>query len=255
MADRELILRPGERLDDLQNGGLALIQRPDAFCFGTDSVLLADFAAPKKRDRAIDLGCGTGAIATLMAAHCPNLCVDAVELQPEAADMAARSARYNGLDDRLHVYCMDAREAWRHMGREAYTLVVCNPPYGKAGGGPRRAGSAQQTARCEDELDCHELCRTAFALLRAGGRLCVVFPAVRAFEMMQAMQAHRLAPKRIRTVQGVEGRAPRLVLLEAVKDGGSGLAWMPPLILQRADGTHTPEWERIYLRDPHSNAR
>ncbi len=37
---------PGERLDDLQCGGYRLIQRPDAFRFGTDSVLLADFAAP-----------------------------------------------------------------------------------------------------------------------------------------------------------------------------------------------------------------
>ena len=41
-------LKPGERLDDLQHSGLRLIQHPDAFRFGTDSVLLADFAAPKR---------------------------------------------------------------------------------------------------------------------------------------------------------------------------------------------------------------
>ena len=61
------LLLPGERLDDLQCGGYRLIQRPDAFRFGTDSVLLADFAAPRPRTRAVDLGCGTGAVATLMA--------------------------------------------------------------------------------------------------------------------------------------------------------------------------------------------
>ena len=75
-------LKPGERLDDLQCGGLMLIQRPDVFRFGTDSVLLADFAAPRRKDSAVDLGCGTGAIALLMAAHRPGLRVDAVELQP-----------------------------------------------------------------------------------------------------------------------------------------------------------------------------
>lgn len=84
-------LLPGERLDDLQCGGYRLIQRPDAFRFGTDSVLLADFAAPRPRTRAVDLGCGTGAVAMLMAAHEPGLCVDAVELQPDIADMARRS--------------------------------------------------------------------------------------------------------------------------------------------------------------------
>ena len=39
---------PGERLDDLEINGFRLIQRPDAFRFGTDSVLLAHFAAPRR---------------------------------------------------------------------------------------------------------------------------------------------------------------------------------------------------------------
>ena len=103
------LLLPGERLDDLQCGGYRLIQRPDAFRFGTDSVLLADFAAPRPRTRAVDLGCGTGAVATLMAAHEPTLTVDAVELQPDVADMARRSVRLNRLEDRVSVFAGDMR--------------------------------------------------------------------------------------------------------------------------------------------------
>ena len=33
-------LRPGERLDDLQLGGLELIQNPSKFCFGVDAGLI-----------------------------------------------------------------------------------------------------------------------------------------------------------------------------------------------------------------------
>ena len=40
-------LRPGERLDDLQLGGLELIQNPSKFCFGVDAVFLSDFAKVK----------------------------------------------------------------------------------------------------------------------------------------------------------------------------------------------------------------
>ena len=36
-------IRPGERLDDLQIGGLELIQDPEKFCFGVDAVFLSDF--------------------------------------------------------------------------------------------------------------------------------------------------------------------------------------------------------------------
>lgn len=132
-AAPEVLLRPGERLDDLQWGGLRLIQRPDAFRFGTDSVLLADFAAPKRTDRAADLGCGTGAIATLMAAHCPGLRVDAVEIQPEIADMARRSVALNHMEEQICVHEGDLRDCWRALGAQSRTLVVCNPPYGRDG--------------------------------------------------------------------------------------------------------------------------
>ena len=52
------LLRPGERLDDLETNGFRLIQRPDAFRFGTDSVLLAHFAAPRRNERVVDLDNG-----------------------------------------------------------------------------------------------------------------------------------------------------------------------------------------------------
>lgn len=242
----EIVLRPGERLDDLQNSGYRLIQRPDAFRFGTDSVLLADFAAPKKTDRAVDLGCGTGAIATLMAIHCPLLHVEAVEIQPEIADMTRRSVQLNNMDDRIGVHEMDMREAWRTLGAEKYSLVVCNPPYGREGGGLLSASDTKRIARHEGDLTPGDVARSASRLLKSGGRFCVVYPAPRAYEMMRAMDENRLAPKRIRTVHGVEGRAPKFVLMDAVKDGGAMLHWLEPLVLRNADGSFTAEWRRIY---------
>ena len=239
-------LRPGERLDDLQLGGLKLIQRPDAFRFGTDSVLLADFASPRPGDRAVDLGCGTGAIALLMAGHRPGLHVDAVEIQPEIADMARRSVQMNGLEETVTVHEMDMRNAWRVIGAGLRSLVVCNPPYGRSGAALESVADAKRIARHEGDLTPGDIARSAMMLLKNGGRFCVIYPAPRAFEVMQAMQENHLAPKRIRTVHGVEGRAPKFVLMDAVKGGGSGLHWLEPLVLRHADGSFTPEWHRIY---------
>lgn len=243
-------LRPGERLDDLQCGGLMLIQRPDVFRFGTDSVLLADFAAPRRKDTAVDLGCGTGAIALLMAAHMPGLRVDAVELQPEVADMARRSVALNRMEDRVNVLTLDLREAWRELGVGRRSLVVCNPPYGRRGAALESAGDAKRVARHEGDLTPAELARAAELLLKSGGRFCCVYPAPRAYELMRAMDDHRIAPKRVRAVQGVAGRAPKQVLIEGVRDGGEGLHWLPPLILRDPDGGFTDEWHRIYDERP-----
>lgn len=239
-------LKEGERLDDLQCKGMKLIQRRDVFRFGTDSVLLADFANPHKRDRVVDLGCGTGAIALLMAGHRPEIPVEAVELQPEVADMARRSVALNGMEDRVRVHNIDMREAWRALGAGLYTLAVCNPPYGRRGAALESAADARRIACHEGDLTPDDVARSAAMLLKNGGRLCVIYPAPRAFEMMRAMHANRLAPKRLRTVHGAEGRAPKFVLMDAVKGGGEGLHWLEPLVLRGKDGSFTDEWHRIY---------
>ena len=239
-------LLPGERLDDLQCDGLKLIQRPDAFRFGTDSVLLADFAAPRKGDRAVDLGCGTGVIALLMAGHQPGLTVEAVEIQAEIADMARRSVALNGMEDRVRVHAMDMREAWRTLGAGRHSLAVCNPPYGRSGAALESRNESKRIARHEGDLTPADLAHAAAMLLKNGGRFCAVYPAPRAYELMRAMDGAGIAPKRLRTVHGVAGRAPKFVLLEGVKQGGEGLHWLSPLVLRDENGEFTEEWHRIY---------
>jgi len=242
----DAILLPGERVDDLQCGGYRLIQRPDAFRFGTDSVLLADFAAPKPRGRAVDLGAGTGAIATLMAAHRPDLLVDAVEIQPEIADMLRRSVFMNGLGGRIRVFEMDLRAAPDALGYGAYELVVSNPPYGRSGGALESGRRAQRIARHEGDLTPADVANSAARLLKNGGRFAVIFPAPRALEMMEGMDRSGIAPKRVQTVHGMPGRAPKFLLMDGVRGGGPGLHWLPPLVLRNEDGTFSDEWRRIY---------
>ncbi len=242
----EFELKAGERLDDLQLNGLKVIQRADAFRFGTDSVLLAHFAAPRRGEVAADLGCGTGAIALLMAGHQPHMTVDAVELQPDIADMASRSVAINGMSERVRVHCGDMRGIWRALGAGRYSLVVCNPPYGRSGAALESLNEAKRLARHEGDLTPFTVAEAAGRLLKNGGRFCAVFPAPRSYELMRAMDDAGIAPKRIRTVHGVEGRAPKFVLLEGVRQGGEGLHWLTPLTLRRADGSFTDQWHEIY---------
>ena len=242
-------LKPGERLDSLQYETLRIIQRADAFRFGTDAVLLADFASARCGDRVVDMGTGTGVISILMASRQPKSRYAALEIQPDMADMAARSVRLNGMEDRVEVRCCDFRAATALYGYGSFSLAVCNPPYGKAGGALLSQTDARRIARHESDCTVDDVAASAFDLLRTGGRLAVVFPAPRAFEMMFAMRTHRLEPKRVRTVHAAADREPKLALIEAVKDGGSMLHWMPPLILNNADGSPTAEWKRIYRVD------
>jgi len=242
----EAMLLEGERLDTLQYQGLRIIQKEKGFRFGTDSVLLADFAAPKPGERVVDMGTGTGILSILMASRQANSTYMALEIQQDMAEMAARSVKLNGMDDRIEVRSCDFREAPQMLGYGKFSLAVCNPPYGKAGGAMVNVRDSERIARHEGECTVEDVAKTAAALLKVGGRLAVVYPAPRAFELMCALRANHMEPKRLRTIHSQADREPKLILLDAVKGGGSMLHWMPPLILNNDDGTPSDEWKRIY---------
>lgn len=130
----ENLLKPGERLDDLQRNGLHIIQHPRAFRFGMDAVLLADFTRLRPRERVADMGTGTGILPLLLSQKQPDARFEAFEIQPEMADMARRSVALNGLEERIRVHAADMRAAYELIGRESMHAVVCNPPYGKQEG-------------------------------------------------------------------------------------------------------------------------
>lgn len=246
IEDCTAYLKDGERLDDLQRRGFRIIQRQDVFRFGTDTVLLTDFARVKRGDRVVDLGCGTGAIGLIMLAHQEGITVDGVEIQEDVADMARRSAIINGAEDVFRVHHADMRTCHEFLGRGKFSLAVCNPPYFKAGGALLSAGEKRRIARHEGDITPDDIAASAARLIKNGGRFAVIYPAPRALEMMRAMQEGGIEPKRIRTVHGVEGREPKHVLIEGMKDASPGLHWMAPLVLQNRDGSYTEEWHRIY---------
>ena len=235
-----------ERIDDLQRGGLRVIQRADAFRFGTDAVLLADFAAPRRHDRVCDLGTGTGIIPLLPYARENTISADAVEIQPDMADMAARSMAMNGLNEKIRVLPGDLRSIRTLLPHARYDLVTCNPPYGKAGGTLLNPDASKRLARHEESCAIEDVACAAAWLLQNGGRLCCVFPAARMIELSDAMRKYRMAPKRIRMVHSRVEKAAHLCLMEGMLDARPGLIIEPPLVIYDENNAYTPELRRIY---------
>lgn len=244
--DGPCLIKPGERLDDLGRDGLCVLQRPDGFCFGMDSVLLAAFASERAAARAVDLGTGSAVLPILICARRAETRFDAVEIQPEIADMAGRSVILCKLQERIAVHALDLRDAARHLGFERYHLAVCNPPYGKRAGGPQNPMPERRVARHEGEAGIGDVCQAAFSLLQNGGRFDVIFPAYRLLELMDAMRAARLEPKRVRMIHPAYGKAPNLSLVEAVKGARPMLHFLPPLFIRDQHGKETKELRRIY---------
>ncbi len=243
------LLLPGERVDDLQWKNLRVIQSPDAFRFGMDAVLLADFAQVRPRSRVCDLGTGTGILALLLSGRDPDMLCDAIEIQPDAASRAERSMRLNGLSGRITVHNRDLKEARTFLPHAAYDLVICNPPYSPAQASLHSPKAALRAARQETECTLDDVAAAAAFLLRDRGRFSLMLPAARLADAFETLRRHRLEPKRLRLVHANAARPARLTLIEAMLGVKPGLIVEPPLIVKNPDGTDTAEIARIYHQE------
>ncbi|MEA5003302.1 MAG: tRNA1(Val) (adenine(37)-N6)-methyltransferase [Christensenella sp.] len=237
-----------ERIDDLQLKGLRIIQNSELFCFGTDAVLLADFASPKKGARIADLGTGTGILPLLLYGRQRDITVDAIEIQEKLAVNAQRSVELNGLCEYIRIVQGDIRDAYRLLGSE-YDMVVVNPPYDKATAAIPSMDESHQTARFETKITWEEICKAAQKLLRSGGKFCMIHRVSRLVELFETLRSCRLEPKEMRLIHSSLKSEPACVLISATKDGRPALKVLPPLIVHEADGSETVEVKKIYHRN------
>ena len=219
--------------------------------FNTDTILLAHFAAPKRGERCADFGTGCGAIPLIWLARYEPAQICGVEIQPDACELVRQSAEHCGVADRLRVLNLDLRQLPQSRPRDPWLencdLISCNPPYKAQGTGIENPEQGKRIARHEETCTMEDVARAAASCLRYGGRLCLCQRPERLTDIFTALCANGLEPKRLRFVQARVGKAPKLFLLQARKNGQpGGLLVEPPLILHNEDGTFTQEMLEIY---------
>ncbi|MCQ2445253.1 MAG: methyltransferase [Clostridia bacterium] len=216
------------KIEDLGVFGLKFIQPEGVEKFGTDSILLSDFAARKLRPafRVADLCSGSGIIALLLAARHPAY-VASVELDPEAAEAARENARLNHLP--IDILSADIRSA--PLPPSSFDMVTCNPPYFQASSKVSPDEKRRQ-ARTDAECTFFDVAGSASRLLKYGGTFFAVYRPERLTDALTAMRQCDLEPKTLRFVAHTTEKAPFAVLLEGKKGAHPGMTVAPPLTMQ-----------------------
>lgn len=227
-------------------GGIEVLVSPQHM-FGTDSLLLADFAAPRRRDIACDLcsGCGIIPLLWFREAETAPQAAWAIDIQPEAIRLMQQSVTRSALEGKLHPLYADLRQLKGELEPGSFSLVTCNPPYFRVGSGYLSDTDSGRIARHETMCIPDDFCTAAAYLLKSGGRLCICHLPERLTDVLCTMRLHHLEPKRLRFVQQTAGSAPWLFLVEGKRDAKPGLQLLAPLIM-RENGAASPEMQRIH---------
>ena len=240
------LIHNNERLEDLQCKNLMLIQKPDSYCFTTDSVLLANFVKCKPKDRVVELCSGSGVISILLCAKNNLQDISMVEIQQELCDMSSRSVEYNDMSDKIKVYNMPLQDCSKTLGQETFDVVVSNPPYYKIVGAPTNESGEITIARHEIKMNLTELVVEMAKLLKYGGKCYFVHRADRIDEILETLQKYNLRAKQIQFIQPTQNKEAHLVLVQATKGAKSGLRVLPMLYLNNDDGSINTAVSKIY---------
>lgn len=237
MLTDKIELFDGEHIEDLGEGVGVVVSKQHTF--GTDAMLLASFANPKRNDVACDFGSGCGIIPFLWLRDGKCKEITAIEIQENGCNQMLRSSELNETD-KITILNRDLKEI-DDLKAGSFDLVTMNPPYKIENGGIKNDEEYATIARHETFCNMNDIAKSAARLLRFGGKLCICHRPERVFDAMFAMRENGIEPKTLRFVSKKGDTQPWLVLIEGKRGAKNGLKVEKNLVAYNDDGTLTDE--------------
>jgi tRNA1Val (adenine37-N6)-methyltransferase len=242
----EISLREGEKLDELFNGRLKIIQKKGGYRFSVDALFLAQFTSQLSAHSIIDLGTGSGIIPLILARKTAAHTIVGVEVQEEMADMARRTILLNELSERVTILHEDLRNMCDCFPPASFDLVVSNPPYYPVSDGRINPTEQKAIARHEIMISLEDLVARAHYLVKQTGSVVIIFPAKRLIDLLSALTLAAIKPRLLRMIYSQKNGEGKLVIVEACKGGKQELEITQPFFVYDSKGGYSEEMQKIY---------
>ena len=176
---------------------------------GTDGVLIGAWAQADAPQRVLDIGCGTGLIALMVAQRWPEARIDAIDSDQNAYNQSRANFENSCWSQRLTAHLVKLQE---FESEQSYDLIISNPPYFV--NSLKNSDSSKSAARHTDSLSHAELLEHAARLLSDIGRFALILPADLKTELLRESQQVGLWAHRVTDVLDREDRNPIRIMVE-----------------------------------------
>ncbi len=223
-----------------------IAQRSDKFKFGTDAVLLADFANIKSNDTVVDLCSGSGAVGYLSYLKYNQNKTVFVDFDKEMIELSKLTAKTNNVEKKFfHIECNINSLNNDIIKNQSINYITVNPPYFKENSGKTSLKSDIKNARHTYEFSLDVLFEKSYNILKDGGKIAVVHRSEYLSDIIYFMKKNHIEPKRMRFVHSYIEENSKLVLIEGTKNAKVGLNVLSPLILYSDKNIQSEEFDKI----------
>ncbi len=177
---------------------------------GTDGVLLGSWTDTGGAKRILDIGCGSGLIALMMAQRSGEAHIVGIEIDEEAAEQARENVRQSRWSNRIEIKTSNFIEDFN--SEEPFDLIVSNPPFYKET--TQCPNDERDKARHSTALPLDSLIGRSTELLKEGGRLALILPSSSAAEAIGEAAMKGLYLLRRTDVRTTPKKAAKRTLLE-----------------------------------------
>ena len=234
----------------LNFGNKIIYQDDEWFAFSLDSVLLANFVTIKLSDKKILDFCTGNAPIPMLLSFRTKAKIYGIEIQKEVYDLGFLSINENKMNNQIELVLGNVRKVNEFFNSESFDIITCNPPYFKYKDSSLiNNNKTKSIARHEVEVTLEEIIKNGKYLLKNGGTLALVHRPERMMEIFELLKKYDFEPKKIQFVYPKNGKDANVLLIEAVKNGNSGLKILHPLIIHNDDGTYTDFVRKMFGDD------
>ena len=235
-----------ETVDEILGGSLKIRQSKRGYRFNLDSLVLAHFVSLKSRTDNLDIGCGNGIIALVLAMRYAQSRWHGLEVQEGLAALAEKNVEQNGLDNRVTIDRGDARDIKKIYQTHSFDQVVFNPPYRKINSGRMNPLPEKAVARHEISGSLDGFLAAAKYALKPKGRVFTIYPATRLVELICLFRKQDIEPKRMKLVFSGAASDAEFVLVEGRSGSREELKVEPPLLIYDEPKKYTQDMKNIF---------
>lgn len=203
---------------------------------GTDGVVLGAWVNLDKVQRILDIGCGSGLIALMLAQRCQTH-IDAVEIDPDACQQARDNVQQSPWPQHIRVFHQSVQE-YSLQTETQYDLLVSNPPFFVDA--LKTPTTQRNLARHHDSLNQDDLLTSTRRLLHPQGRLALIYPPQQAQDFEQKATEQGWFCQRKCYLQALADKPVKRILLEFART--PSYCEENTLVLESARHTYTDQF-------------